>query len=174
MPLSLSAGEKAPNQINVIIEISANSGPVKYEYDKDTKMLCVDRFLHTSMVYPCNYGFIPKTIAGDGDPVDVLVYSTMPIIAGAYIKVRPIGVLLSEDESGNDAKIIAVPIEKVDPFLKNIKNYTDLPHLFLEQVKHFFERYKDLEADKWVKVTGWKDAATAYDIISKSIQDYKE
>lgn len=167
-----SAGKNPPNQVNAIIEIPANAPPIKYEFEKDTKMLRVDRFLHTSMLYPCNYGFIPETYGGDGDPLDIMVYATYSIIPGAVISVRPIGVLITEDENGEDAKILAVPDAKVDPFLKNINNYSDLPIIFLEQVKHFFERYKDLEGGKWVKVIGWEDFNIAQNIIVKGIADY--
>lgn len=169
-----TAGKDAPNMVNVIIEIGANSPPVKYEFDKKAGMLFVDRFLYTSMVYPCNYGFIPQTLSGDGDPVDVLVYSTYPVVPGAVLLSRPVGMLMTEDESGKDAKIIAVPSEKVDPFLKDVQTFKDLPQLFLEQVEHFFKHYKDLEKGKWVKILGWEGKEHALDIIKESVEAFKK
>ncbi len=168
-----NAGKNSPNQVNVLIEISASYGAVKYEFDKELGLLLVDRFLSTSMIYPCNYGFIPQTLSGDGDPVDVLVYSTHPIIPGALIEVRPLGVLITEDEKGEDAKIIAVPNKKVDPFLSNVESYNDLPKAFISQVEHFFKHYKDLEQEKWVKVHGWKESSYAFTIIKEAIENYK-
>jgi len=168
----LSPDDRDQLEVDVIIEVSASHGPVKYEFDKQAGLLRVDRFLHTSMVYPCNYGFIPDTLSGDEDPVDVLLYSTYPVVPGALVRCRPIGVFITEDEKGKDAKILCIPTTKVDPFLKEIKTYKDLPELFLKQVAHFFEHYKDLEKDKWVKTVGWEGELEARDIIRQAIRSY--
>lgn len=167
----ISIGENAPEEVNVIIEISAGAAPVKYEFDKESGALLVDRFLTTAMFYPANYGFIPHTLSDDGDPADVLVVTNTPIIPGAVVTARPIGVLLMEDESGIDEKIIAVPKDKLHPFTKDIKNIDDLPKAVLEQISHFFERYKDLEAGKWAKVSGFGDKDKALEIIKNSIKN---
>lgn len=165
-----SAGENIPYSCNVIIEISVNCNQVKYEFNKDTGLLYVDRFMPTSMTYPCNYGFIPNTKSGDGDPVDVLVHSSYPILPGAVIQVRPIGVLITEDEKGLDSKILAIPLERIDLFLAHIKHYNELPQILLEKIQHFFEHYKQLERGKWVKIIGWQDSEEAYKIIRDSIE----
>lgn len=169
----VGAGKNAPNEVNVVIEISMNSGPIKYEFDKDTGMITVDRFMPTSMSYPCNYGFIPNTLSGDGDPADVLVYSSHPIVNGAVVRVKPIGVLMTEDESGMDEKILAVPAGKIDVSFANVNSYKDLPEMHIKKIEHFFENYKKLEAGKWVKISGWKDAAEAKDIINTAIKNEK-
>ncbi|MBT5828208.1 MAG: inorganic diphosphatase [Alphaproteobacteria bacterium] len=160
----------APEEVNVIIEISAGSAPVKYEFDKDSGALFVDRFLTAAMFYPANYGFIPHTLSEDGDPADVLVISQTPIIPGAVVAARPIGVLLMEDESGLDEKIIAVPKDKLHPFTKEVQSLDDLPEITLKQISHFFERYKDLEEGKWVKVQGYADKKRAFEIINDSVK----
>lgn len=162
----VSLGKNFPADINVLIEIPANSS-IKYEFNKDTGLLEVDRFLSVSMSYPANYGFIPNTLADDGDPLDVLVITKFPVAPGCIINARPIGVLIMEDEKGLDEKIIAVPGDKIDPSYKKIKNITDLDPIFLSQIKHFFERYKDLEEGKWVKVKDFKDCQEAQKLISK-------
>ena len=164
----IPAGKNIPDEINVIIEIPANSDPVKYEVDKDTGALMVDRFMATAMFYPCNYGYIPNTLSEDGDPLDVLVPTPYPLINGAVIKCRPVGVLKMEDESGIDAKLIAVPVDKLSVIYREVQEATDLPALLLQQIEHFFEHYKDLEKGKWVKVQGWADAAEAKAEIVKS------
>lgn len=169
----IPAGKNLPDEINVIIEIPANSDPVKYEVDKDTGALMVDRFMATAMFYPCNYGYIPNTLSEDGDPLDVLVPTPYPLINGAVIKCRPVGVLKMEDESGIDAKLIAVPVDKLSVIYRNIKEATDLPELLLNQIEHFFEHYKDLEKGKWVKVQGWADAAEAKAEIIKAVEAVK-
>lgn len=169
---NITIGKNAPEEVNVMIEISMNSGPIKYEFDKDMGVIVVDRFMPTSMQYPCNYGFIPHTLSGDSDPVDVLVYTNYPIIPKAVVAVKPIGVLLTEDEKGKDEKILGVPITKVDPYFAEVKNHTGLPDILLKKIEHFFERYKDLEPDKWVKVHGWKDNKHAYQIIQTAIDKY--
>jgi inorganic pyrophosphatase len=167
----ISPGPKAPEEINVVIEITPETSPVKYEFDKETGFITVDRVVQTSMVYPCNYGFIPNTLADDGDPTDVLVLNNHPLIPGCVIKVRPIAVLIMEDESGMDEKILAVPTDKINMYYKDIHSHKDLPESFLNSIQHFFERYKDLEKGKWVKVTGWADKDKAFEIIKKSISN---
>ena len=167
----IEVGKNPPSEINVIIEISQGSAPIKYEMDKESGALFVDRFLQTSMIYPANYGFIPHTLSGDGDPCDVLVVTNIPVIAGSVIKCRPIGALLMEDESGQDEKIIAVPIDKINPFYKNINSLKDFPNILLEQIEHFFAHYKDLEKGKWVKIIKWVDKEEAEQLIRQSINN---
>lgn len=169
----IPVGKNPPWDINVIIEVPVGSDPVKYELDKDSNTLFVDRFLHTSMQYPCNYGFIPHTLSEDGDPTDVLVVGRIPVTPGCVMAVRPVGVLMMEDDGGKDEKILAVPVDRLDPFYKNIKTYTDLPKILLDQIKHFFEHYKDLEEGKWVKVEGWHDADQAAKLITEAMQRAK-
>ena len=166
----IPTGKNAPNEVNVIIEIPIGGEPIKYELDKASGAMFVDRFLHTSMVYPANYGFIPHTLSDDGDPCDVLVVGRRPIIPGAVIPVRPIGAILMEDESGHDEKIIAVPIDKLHPFYSNVKSYKDLPEIMCQQFAHFFEHYKDLEKNKWVKVSRWADVEEAKELIAKGMK----
>lgn len=159
-------GSNVPEDVNVIIEIPSHSDPVKYEVDKATGAMFVDRFMNTAMHYPCNYGYIPKTLSEDGDPVDVLVIAPIPLISGAVVRCRPVGVLNMADEKGPDAKILAVPIDKVCTMYRQVQGPTDLPQQLLGQIKHFFEHYKDLEDGKWVKVAGWGDAkAAAHEIL---------
>lgn len=170
----IAAGKKAPEEVNVIIEIPYKSDPVKYEVDKDTGVLSVDRFLSTSMYYPANYGYIPQTLAEDGDPVDVLVMTPCPILSGAVIAVRPIGMLKMSDESGPDAKILAVPRSKLSKFYDHIQSPDDVsPHL-LNSIQHFFEHYKDLDEGKWVKVENWCGTQDAHDEISACIERYNK
>jgi inorganic pyrophosphatase len=161
----LSMGEKVPDEINVVIEIPQGGVPVKYEVDKESGVLFVDRFLYTAMYYPGNYGFIPHTLSKDGDPCDVIVVGQMPVVPGAVIASRPIGVLLMEDESGVDEKILAVPVDKLHPFYSDVKSYKDLPPILCEQIAHFFAHYKDLEKDKWVKIKRWGDVDEAKALI---------
>ncbi len=156
----IPAGKDVPNDINVIIEIPQGSS-IKYEVDKASGAIFVDRFLFTPMYYPCNYGYVPATLSDDGDPVDVLVISPEAVVPGSVIRCRPIGVLLMEDESGQDEKIIAVPHDKVTTEFTDITDIDDLPKLTVQKIQHFFERYKDLEPNKWVKVTGFEGADTA-------------
>lgn len=170
---ALPHGKNVPEDINVVIEIPANNEPVKYEFDKDSDMLVVDRFMTATMQYPCNYGFVPNTLSEDGDPVDVLVVTPVALRPGVVINCRPVGVLKMTDESGVDAKILAVPTDKLTKMYSHVKEVTDLPTLLLNQIKHFFEHYKDLEPNKWVKVDGWASAAEAKAEILKSIQSYK-
>ena len=144
-----------PDDVNVIIEIPAHADPIKYEIDKDTGAVYVDRFMGTSMSYPCNSGYVPRSISGDGDPVDVLVMAPFALIPGVVIRCRPVGVLRMNDEAGEDAKVLAVPVPKITSLYDNIRTYQDLPYLLLRQIEHFFQHYKDLEQGKWVKVLGW-------------------
>ena len=167
-------GKDIPNDFNVIIEIPSHSDPVKYEVDKETGAMFVDRFMNTAMHYPCNYGYIPKTLSEDGDPVDVLVVTPIPLISGSVIRCRSVGMLEMEDESGPDAKIIAVPIDKLCVMYRDVKEASDLPSLLLGQIKHFFEHYKDLEKNKWVKVQGWSDAQKAAEEIKASIKRFDD
>lgn len=161
------------NSFNVIIEIPMNDNPVKYEFDKEIGAIMVDRFMQAPMFYPCNYGFIPHTLSQDGDPADVLVISQYPIIPGAIIKVRPIGVLIMEDESGIDEKILAVPTNKIDVTFENIKDIDDVPQIIKDRINHFFENYKKLEKGKWVKIVGWENAKKALDLIEEAITRVK-
>ncbi len=165
----ISTGKNPPEDINVIIEIPMMV-PIKYELDKESGAVMVDRFIATPMYYPCNYGFIPGTLSEDGDPTDVLVVSPFAIQAGAVIRCRPIGVLLMEDESGFDEKIIAVPHAKMTPLYNKVNECSDLPEILISQIKHFFEHYKDLEKGKWVKVKEWGDSAKARELISAGVK----
>ena len=165
----ISMGKDAPNEVNVIIENTVGAVPVKYEIDKDSGAIFVDRFVHTPMFYPGNYGFIPHTLSDDGDPVDVLVVGNMPVIAGAVLPVNPIGVLKMEDDGGMDEKIIAKPTTKMFPYHDKVENYTDLPEIVCQQIEHFFTHYKDLEKGKWVKIGGWDDASRAKALIQEGI-----
>ena len=169
----VSSGRKVPDEINVIIEIPAHSDPVKYEVDKETGAMFVDRFMSTPMFYPCNYGYVPHTLSEDGDPVDVLVVTPIPLISGSVISCRPVGVLNMSDESGQDAKVLAVPISKLSTLYDRVQTAEDLPRMLLEQIGHFFEHYKDLEAGKWVKIEGWADAAAAKTEIQNSVERYE-
>lgn len=169
----IAIGKNAPEDVNVIIEIPMNSDPVKYEFDKEAGAIIVDRFIPVSMYYPCNYGFIPHTLSDDGDPADVLVLANYPLTPGCVINVKPVGVLLMEDESGHDEKILAVPSEKLDPIYKNINSYKDLDEIIINRIEHFFSSYKALEKNKWVKVTGWEDAKKAKDLIVEAIERAK-
>lgn len=164
----ISTGKEPPHDINVVIEIPQGSA-VKYEVDKDSGAIMVDRFLFTSMAYPAAYGFIPGTLADDGDPADVLILLPSAVVPGAAIRCRPIGMLQMEDESGQDEKIICVPHDKISPMFKTVHAVEDLPEITRQQIEHFFTRYKDLEPGKWVKVTGWADKAAAEAVIMKSI-----
>jgi inorganic pyrophosphatase len=167
---AIAIGKNPPEDVNVVIEVAIGGEPIKYEMDKEAGTLVVDRFLYTPMRYPGNYGFVPHTLSDDGDPIDVLVANTRPIIPGAVINVRPVGVLKMMDESGGDEKIIAVPSAKLTQRYINVHNYTDLPSITLEQIRHFFEHYKDLEPGKWVKVEGWGDATEARKLIMDAIE----
>lgn len=167
----IKAGENPPFDINVIIEVPVGGDPIKYEMDKASGAIFVDRFLHTPMRYPCNYGFIPHTLSDDGDPTDVLVIGQMALIPGSVVRCRPVGVLLMEDEAGFDEKIVAVPHAKLTPYFDGVENYTDLPKVTQDRITHFFEHYKDLEEGKWVKVKGWGDAAKAAEMIQAGVKN---
>ena len=166
---AIPIGINPPEDVNVIVEVPIGGEPIKYEMDKAAGTLVVDRFLHTPMRYPGNYGFVPHTLSEDGDPIDVLVANTRPIVPGAVINVRPIGVLRMEDDAGGDEKILAVPTPKLTQRYAHVFNYTDLPKITVEQVQHFFEHYKDLEPGKWVKMHGWGDAAEAKRMIQDAM-----
>ncbi|AIK95585.1 inorganic diphosphatase [Candidatus Odyssella acanthamoebae] len=162
-------GANPPHELNVIIEVPMGGDPVKYEIDKTSGAIFVDRMLHTAMYYPCNYGFIPHTLSADGDPLDVLVYCDERLISGCVISVRPIGVLIMEDEAGQDEKLLAVPVKQVSPIHANKESYQDIPEIKLQQIAHFFSHYKDLEKNKWVKVIGWEGVETAQRVIEEAI-----
>ncbi|RCL01328.1 MAG: inorganic pyrophosphatase [Candidatus Tokpelaia sp. JSC085] len=170
---ALPAGKNPPEDINVVVEISIGSQPIKYEMDKKSGALFVDRFLYTSMTYPGNYGFVPHTVSEDGDPIDVLVCNTRPLVPGCIINVRPIGALMMEDDGGQDEKIIAVPTKKLTQRYINIHDYTDLPKITLKQIEHFFGHYKDLEPSKWVRVSGWGNEECARKLIAQAIKREK-
>ena len=166
-------GRDAPHDVNVVIEIPMNAEPVKYEVDKESGAIFVDRVLMTPMRYPCNYGYIPHTLSGDGDPADVLVVMPLPVVPGAVIRVRPIGMLKMADEAGSDEKIIAVPVSKVFPAYDAIASVNELPEFTRDRIQHFFEHYKDLEKGKWVKIEGWLDADAAKREIVEAIARYE-
>ena len=170
---AISIGKNPPHEVNVVVEVPIGGEPVKYEMDKEAGTLVVDRFLYTPMRYPGNYGFIPHTLSEDGDPCDVLVANTRPIIAGAVIAVRPIGVLKMTDEAGGDEKIVAVPTTKLTQRYAHVQNYTDLPEISWRQIEHFFSHYKDLEPGKWVTFSGWGDAEEARRLIVEAMDRAK-
>jgi inorganic pyrophosphatase len=170
---NVNAGRDVPNDFNVVIEIPMNGDPVKYEVDKESGAIFVDRFMGTAMHYPCNYGYVPNTIADDGDPCDVLVITPFPLIPGVVVRCRALGVLQMTDEAGGDAKILAVPVEKLAPLYSNIKTHEDVPELTLRQIQHFFEHYKDLEKGKWVKVEGWAGPDAAKEEIVNGVKAYE-
>ncbi|MCP8352442.1 inorganic diphosphatase [Candidatus Synchoanobacter obligatus] len=169
----LTPGKNAPQEVDVIIEISPAQGPVKYEVCKDSGRLQVDRFLQTSMVYPCNYGYIPSTLSDDGDPCDVLVISPYDIIPGAIISVRPVGMLVMEDEAGLDNKILAVPVDGVAKQYAYIQSIGDVDSMLKDKIEHFFKHYKDLDSTKWVKLQGWQDRDAAIEEITNSINSFQ-
>jgi inorganic pyrophosphatase len=166
---AIEIGDNPPDDVNVIIEVPVGGQPIKYEMDKKAGTLIVDRFLYTPMTYPGNYGFVPHTLSGDGDPIDVLVCNTRQLIPGCVINVRPIGVLIMEDNAGQDEKVIAVPSPHLTRRYEKVFNYTDLPEISLMQIGHFFEHYKDLEPGKWVKLGSWRDADHAKQMIVEAI-----
>ena len=170
---SIPAGRAVPYDLYAIIEIPANASPIKYEVDKDMDALLVDRFMATPMFYPANYGYIPQTLADDGDPLDILVVTPYPVVPGSVIRCRPVGMLNMSDESGRDEKLIAVPHEKASQLYNHVKDYSDLPALLIQQIEHFFENYKDLEPGKWVKIDGWENTDKAVQVIEKAIANCK-
>lgn len=167
---AISIGNHPPDDINVIIEVPLGGQPIKYELDKEAGTLVVDRFLYTPMSYPGNYGFVPHTLSEDGDPIDVLVINTRQLVPACVINVRPIGVLIMEDNAGQDEKIIAVPSHKLTQRYDHVANYSDMPSITIQQIEHFFDHYKDLEPGKWVKMGGWHDAETARQLIVQAIE----
>ena len=169
----IPAGREPPKDVNAVIEIPLGGVPVKYEFDKVSGAIFVDRFLHSAMFYPGNYGFIPHTLSDDGDPCDVLVISQVPVVPGAVIRCRPVGALLMEDEAGGDEKILAVPVDALHPFYTGVNSYKDLPAVMTEQIAHFFQHYKDLEKGKWVTIVRWLEAADAEQLILKGIERAK-
>ena len=167
---AISIGVDPPREVNVIIEVPVGGEPIKYEMDKEAGTLVVDRFLYTAMRYPGNYGFIPHTLSEDGDPIDCMVGGPTPVVPGVVLRSRPIGALLMEDEKGIDEKILAVPVDELHPFYKQISSYRDLPEILLEQISHFFQHYKDLEKGKWVRVLRWAETGEAADLIRAGIE----
>jgi inorganic pyrophosphatase len=171
---NVPSGKSLPNDFNVIIEIPAHADPVKYEVDKESGAIFVDRFMGTSMHYPCNYGYIPHTIAGDGDPVDVLVVTQFALPPGVVVRCRPVGMLAMTDEAGADAKVLAVPVDKLTPMYRNVESPRDLPQITLDQISHFFEHYKDLEPGKFVKIQGWFGQEEAKKEIMEGVARYEQ
>ena len=169
----IPTGKNPPHDVYAVIEIPQGGEPVKYELDKESGAIFVDRFLHTAMFYPANYGFIPHTLADDGDPMDIMVVSHTPVVPGAVIRCRPVGVLKMTDEAGGDEKVLAVPVDKLHPMYGHVKNWTDLPGMLTAQIGHFFQHYKDLEKNKRVDIAGWGDAEEAAQIIQVSIDRFK-
>jgi inorganic pyrophosphatase len=170
---AIPTGKNPPDEVNVIVEVPVGGEPIKYEMDKASGTLFVDRFLYTPMRYPGNYGFVPHTLSADGDPIDVLVCNTRAVVPGAVMSCRPVGVLIMEDDGGGDEKIIAVPSAKLTRRYDRIRNYSDLPEITLDQIRHFFEHYKDLEPGKWVRIKGWGDADDARRMITEAIERAK-
>src|ERR1700748_1712417 len=169
----ITAGRNPPRDLHALIEIPVGGVPVKYEMDKDSGALFVDRFLHTAMFYPGNYGFIPHTLADDGDPCDILVVGPTPVVLGAVIRCRPIGALLMEDGAGNDEKILAVPVDKLHPFHSGVSSWRQLPAIMTDQIAHFFQHYKDLEKGKSTRIVGWADAEETAELIRKGMERAK-
>jgi inorganic pyrophosphatase len=169
----VTAGKDVPHDVNVVIEIPMNGDPIKYELDKSTGALFVDRFMSTSMHYPCNYGYIPQTLSDDGDPVDVLVITQFPLIPGVVVRCRPIGMLKMTDEAGGDTKLLAVPVDRLTAIYREVQSPRDLPPLITSQITHFFQHYKDLEPGKWVRVEGWVEAAEAKAEILAAVKRYQ-
>jgi inorganic pyrophosphatase len=167
---AIAIGDDPPRDINVIIEVPLGGQPIKYEMDKEAGTLFVDRFLYTPMSYPGNYGFVPHTLSEDGDPIDVLVCNTRELVPGCVINARPVGVLIMEDNAGQDEKILAVPSHRLTQRYDHVENYSDLPNITMQQIEHFFEHYKDLEPGKWVKIGDWHDADRAMDLIKEAIE----
>ncbi len=170
----VGAGRDLAADFNVIVEIPMHSDPIKYEVDKETGALFVDRFVSTSMHYPCNYGYVPRTLSDDGDPVDVLVIAPFALVPGVVVRCRPIGMLRMTDEAGGDTKLLAVPIDKLTPLYRHVQSVSDLPELTLSQITHFFAHYKDLEPGKWVKVEGWASPEEARREIREGVRRFKE
>ncbi len=170
----ISSGENPPKDVNVVIEVPLGGEPIKYEIDKDSGAMFVDRYLYTSMRYPCNYGFVPHTLSLDGDPIDVMCYGSRALVPGSVLRVRPVGVLLMEDDGGQDEKILAVPHQKLTRLYDKVQEKEDLPDIILERIEHFFEHYKDLEPNKWVKIDCWEGRERAEELIMESVKRYQE
>ncbi len=170
----ISPGEDLPTDINVIMEVPLGGEPIKYEVDKDSGAMFVDRFLYTSMRYPCNYGFVPHTLSGDGDPIDVMCLGQRALLPGAVLRARPIGVLIMEDEAGIDEKILAAPHPKLTRYYDNIKTHEDVQDILLERIWHFFDHYKDLEPNKWVNVKEWQSKEVAEKLILEGVENAKK
>lgn len=170
----ISTGDNPPEEINVIIEVPVGGEPVKYEFDKESGALFVDRILHTPMRYPTNYGFIPHTLSPDGDALDAMVVARSPFVPGCVVRARPIAVLMIEDEAGGDEKILAVPVDTTFPYYNRVGERSDLPHIVMEQIEHFFTHYKDLEKEKWVRIGKWGDKDEAFRIVRESIERAKQ
>lgn len=166
----IPSGVNPPTDVNVVIEVPLGGDAIKYEIDKASGAMFVDRFLYTDMRYPCNYGFIPATLADDGDPVDIMVVGNRPLFPGAVVAARPIGVLVMEDEAGMDEKILAVPSDRLTRYYQNVREYSDLPGILIERISHFFDHYKDLEPDKWVKLVEWRGRKEAEALIATGIE----
>lgn len=166
----IASGDDPPDKLNVIIEVPVGGEPVKYEFDKKSGAIFVDRILHTPMRYPANYGFIPHTLSPDGDPLDALVVARSPFISGCVVRVRPIGVLFLEDEAGGDEKLLTVPIDTTFPYYSEVEERTQLPRIVMEQIEHFFMHYKDLEAEKWVRMGHWGSAEDARKVVTEALQ----
>lgn len=171
---AIAIGKNPPDDVNVIVEVPVGGQPIKYELDKESGVLVVDRFLYTPMFYPGNYGFVPHTLSDDGDPIDVLICNTRPLVPGCLINVRPVGVLIMEDNAGQDEKIIAVPSTELTRRYEHIHEYADIPEITRQQIEHFFEHYKDLEPGKWVKIGNWHGAADAKQLIVAAIERAKK
>jgi inorganic pyrophosphatase len=171
---NVSSGKNLPDDFNVIIEIPMHGDPVKYEVDKESGAIFVDRFMNTAMHYPCNYGYIPQTLSDDGDPVDVLVITPVPLMPGVVVRCRPLAVLKMEDEAGQDAKLLAVPVDKLSTLYRGLKSHLELPEITLKQISHFFEHYKDLEPNKWVKLEGWFGIEEARAEIMTSVSNFEK
>ncbi len=168
----VAPGRNPPYDLNAFIEIPPGGEPVKYEFDKEANVLVVDRFLHTSMRYPANYGFVPNTLASDGDPIDIIVVTPVPVAPGVIVRCRPIGALIMEDEHGEDEKVIAVPVDSLHPYYTRVESFTDLPEIMLQQIAHFFEHYKDLEPGKWVRISKWVGPEEAGAYVMAAIARY--
>lgn len=165
----IAIGQNPPDDVNVLIEVPLGGEPIKYEIDKASGAMFVDRYLYTAMRYPCNYGFVPHTLSLDGDPIDVMVVGQRALVPGTVVRARPVGVLLMEDDGGEDEKILAVPHQKLTRFYEKVHNYTDLPETLCDRIAHFFAHYKDLEPNKWVKVRGWEGVERARELINEAI-----
>jgi inorganic pyrophosphatase len=170
----ISAGRNPPKDIHAVIEIPVGGVPVKYEIEKSSGAMFVDRFLHTAMYYPGNYGFIPQTLSEDGDPCDILVITPVPVVPGAVIRCRPVGALLMEDEAGKDEKLLAVPVDALHPYYTGVNSYLDLPEVMRDQIAHFFQHYKDLEKGKWVTIVRWGGTEEAEQIVMEALERAKK